>query len=139
MRQTNLHRTTLGLLVIFICVAVVFGILRNTGVSRQNGHEEHQHTHDGGHESTQASVNQGTALFKDKGCTQCHHTDSTETKVGPGLQDLFEREELPSSGRPVNVKNVRKQLREPYANMPSYADRLSREEEDRIIAYLQSL
>ena len=139
MRQTNLHRTTLGLVIIFICVAVVFGILRNTVVSRQNGHEEHQHTHDGGHETTQASVKKGAALFKENGCTQCHHTDSSETKVGPGLQSLFEREKLPASGRPVNAENVRKQLRDPYANMPSYADRLSKKEEDRIIAFLQTL
>ena len=139
MRQTTLHRTTLGLLIIFICVAVVFGILRNTVVSRQNGHESHQHTHDGGRETAQDPVNLGAALFKDKGCAQCHHPDSTERKAGPGLQGLFRREKLPASGRPVNAENVRKQLREPYANMPSYADRLSQKEEDRIIAYLKTL
>ncbi len=138
MRQTTLHRTTLGLLIIFICVAVLFGVLRNTVVSRQNGHEEHQHTQADAHDSQEGLS--AAALFKDKGCTQCHQTDSTETKVGrPGLQGLFERKKLPVSGRPVNAENIRKQLRGPYANMPSYADRLTPEEEDRIIVYLKTL
>ncbi len=139
MRQTSLHRTTLGMLIIFICAAVIFGILRNTVTSRQNGHESHQHTHDDGHETAPDPVQLGAALFKDKGCIQCHHTDSPQSKVGPGLQDVFGQEKLPASGRPVNAENVRKQLREPYANMPSYADRLSQKEEDRIIAYLKTL
>ncbi len=139
MRQTTLHRTTLGLLIVFICAAVVFGILRNTVTSRQNGHDSHQHTHNDGHETGHDVVQAGAALFKDKGCIRCHHPDSTDRKAGPGLQGLFRREKLPASGRPVNPETVRKQLRDPYANMPSYAERLSQQEEDRIIAYLKTL
>lgn len=137
MRQTNLQRTILSLLIIFIGVAVVFGVLRNTVVSQPNGHESHQHAHDDGHGSQDGLS--GAALFKDKGCTQCHHPDSSETKVGPGLQSLFEQEKLPVSGRPVTEEHVKEQLREPYANMPSYADRLTPQEENRIIIYLKTL
>ena len=82
---------------------------------------------------------QGERLFAAKGCRQCHVTDSREAGIGPGLEGLFDRETLPVSGRPATAANVRRQLVEPYAEMPSFADRLDAAERDRLIAYLQTL
>jgi mono/diheme cytochrome c family protein len=82
---------------------------------------------------------EGAQLFESKGCTQCHYTKSAETRIGPGLQGLFGRDKLPVSGRRVTEKNVRRQLQTPYENMPSFADRLTKEQRDRLIEYLKTL
>jgi cytochrome c2 len=84
-------------------------------------------------------AHKGAELFESKGCVQCHFTGSTQTKSGPGLKGLFERQKLPVSGRGLTEANVRKQLKTPYNNMPSFADRLTHEERDRLIAYLKTL
>ncbi len=81
----------------------------------------------------------GADLFQKKGCTQCHFTDSRETKVGPGLKGLFNREKLPESGRPVTRENVRRQLIDPYENMPVFKDKLTKAQQNAIIDYLETL
>jgi cytochrome c len=82
---------------------------------------------------------QEATLFFEKGCSQCHYTDSRDRKIGPGLEGLFSREALPVSGEPVSEVNVRDQLLTPYENMPSSADRLSQEDIDHLIYYLKTL
>ena len=72
-------------------------------------------------------------------CSGCHYNDSRESKIGPGLAGLFEREKLPVSGRPVSEKTVRDQLYDPYENMPRVADDLSEEEVGEVIGYLKTL
>jgi cytochrome c2 len=125
MRETMLHRTIPVLAAVFVVVAIVFGVLRNSiDTSRKEL-------------GKQAML--GAELFREKGCTQCHLTDSTRTKVGPGLEGLFDSEKLPVSGRQASEENVRKQLRDPYEDMPSFADRLTEKQEDRIISYLKAL
>jgi mono/diheme cytochrome c family protein len=59
--------------------------------------------------------------------------------MGPGLKGLFDRKTLPASGRPVTEENVRQQLRDPYKNMPSFAERLTPDERAQIISYLKTL
>jgi mono/diheme cytochrome c family protein len=81
----------------------------------------------------------GADLFLGQGCGQCHYTDRTETKIGPGLKDLLKREQFPASGWSATRKNVRKQLLEPYDSMPSYADRLSEEQIQLLTDYLETL
>ncbi|MBD3235250.1 MAG: c-type cytochrome [Candidatus Eisenbacteria bacterium] len=81
----------------------------------------------------------GAELFVASGCARCHRTDRRETKIGPGLAGLFDRATLPVSGRAVTVENVRRQLDDPYGQMPDFGDRLSAEEKDRIVAYLETL
>jgi cytochrome c5 len=86
-----------------------------------------------------ASDGEGSRLFQEKGCMQCHHTDSTEVKIGPGLKGIMDGEELPSSGRPATRDNVRRQMIEPFRAMPSYEGRLTDEEIEGIINYLETL
>jgi len=125
MRESILHRTTLGVVGVLVVVAVTLGILRNT-VIPQPARESQTET-------------QGAILFKEKGCAQCHATDSTKAKMGPGLKGLFDRKTLPASSRPVTEENVRQQLRDPYKNMPSFAERLTPDERAQIISYLKTL
>lgn len=137
MRKTTLHRTIIAMAGILIAISVLLGVLRNTITRHQVEQKNHQtHIHQQPHES-QATL--GAALFNNQGCTHCHYTESTKNKIGPGLKGLFDRDKLPVSQRPVNEKNVRKQLKNPYENMPSYADRLSQEEFDQLISYLKTL
>ncbi len=81
----------------------------------------------------------GARLFQQKGCTQCHFTESDKTKVGPGLKGLFGREKLPESRRPVTSENVRRQLVDPYEDMPVFKDDLTEAERESLIEYMKTL
>lgn len=81
----------------------------------------------------------GAQLFQEKGCNQCHFTDSRKTKIGPGLEGLFDKEQLPMTGRPATEENVRHQLIDPFENMPSFGDKLTDQEMDAIVAHLKTL
>ena len=45
-----------------------------------------------------ADAKKGEAAFEN--CSVCHNSDSTETKIGPGLKGVFKREKL-VNGKPV--------------------------------------
>ncbi|MDZ7760448.1 MAG: c-type cytochrome [Desulfovermiculus sp.] len=130
MRKTTLHQTTLVVAVIILVVSIIFGIMRNNIAP----HASHEHDH--GHAG---QAEPGVTPFQDQGCSQCHFTDSKNTKIGPGLKGLFDRTNLPVSGGPVTEEQVRNQLMEPYADMPSFADRLNQQEIENIISYLKTL
>ena len=78
----------------------------------------------------------GQAAFES--CAPCHNSDSTETKVGPGLKGLFTRPKL-VNGKPVNEVNVKALITEGSGGMPPFGDSLSSEEKDNVIAYLKTL
>ncbi|MBE0537807.1 MAG: cytochrome c [Phycisphaerae bacterium] len=122
MRHKKLTRTTTAVItanLIFVAAAAFLRTRPNTAEAAANG--------------------QGDRLFREKGCIQCHYPDSTETKIGPGLKNILHGEQLPTSGRPATRENVRKQLIDPWQAMPSYEERLSKEELEHILDYLESL
>lgn len=122
MSKTRLKYSSLGIVVVLTGAGALFGLVRGVGPH-----------------ASPVDAGKGEEVFRDKGCAQCHDTDSTKTKLGPGLLGLFERETLPVSGEPVTEENVRKLLVDPYENMPSYEGRLTDEETDRLIEYLKTL
>jgi cytochrome c len=71
-------------------------------------------------------------------CSVCHNADSEEKKMGPGLKGLFKRDKL-KNGKKVTEANVRALINAGGNGMPSYADLLSDEERDNLIAYLKTL
>ena len=79
----------------------------------------------------------GFAYYQSK-CLTCHFPDSEEKKFGPGLKDLFKKEKLPHTGRPVTIENVKQQLIRPALVMPSFT-RLTEQEIADLIAYLKTL
>ncbi len=81
----------------------------------------------------------GAQLFQEKGCNQCHFTDSRKNKIGPGFEGLFDLEKLPVSGWPVSEPNVKRQMIDPFDKMPSFEDELTDQEIDAIIVYLKTL
>ena len=125
MRKTKLRHATTGVVLTVFLAVVLLGFLRASVLYRAEAH-----SHDHGPS--------GPALFEEKGCARCHYADRSEAKIGPGLKGLFDRQELPVSGRSVNEQNVRRQLEAPYRNMPSFAE-LSEEEKNKIIQYLSTL
>jgi uncharacterized membrane protein len=82
-------------------------------------------------------VAEGAQVFK-KNCSVCHHTDSTATKVGPGLMGIFKQTKFPISGRSVSDDNFRQTLKTPYDKMPSFGQ-LSAEQVNALLDYLKTL
>jgi len=80
----------------------------------------------------------GETLFASN-CSNCHDANSTESRIGPGLAGLFERPELPSSGKPVTRDNVRAQIVTPFGNMPSFQSYISDEGLTDLLAYIETL
>ena len=83
------------------------------------------------------AAEKGAALFK-RSCAVCHFPNKSETKVGPGLKGLFQREKLPISGQPATEANVRLTLKTPIDQMQPF-DWLSEEQVDELIAFLRTL
>jgi len=83
------------------------------------------------------SVMAGKDLFEKK-CSFCHFTDSMDTKVGPGLKGLFNRNNMLVSGWAVTPKDVKRQLKTPFDQMPPF-DYLSDDEIKGLTEFLKSL
>jgi cytochrome c2 len=74
----------------------------------------------------------------------CHNPDKNETKIGPGLIDLFKKKDLPASHKPVTEENVRAQIERgsPESKpmpMPPFVAKLSSAQIQDLIAYLKTL
>lgn len=80
---------------------------------------------------------QGEQLFK-QNCSACHFTDSTATKVGPGLKGVFKQDKFPISGRPISDDNFRGILKAPFSKMPPFGH-LSEEQVEALLDYLKTL
>jgi cytochrome c2 len=72
-------------------------------------------------------------------CLACHHAESENRKIGPGLAGLFERETLGRDRGPVTREAVRELMLDPPGTMPSFEGYLSDEELDDLVAYLETL
>jgi len=79
----------------------------------------------------------GTDVYRNN-CSICHYSDSTRTKVGPGLEGIFKRKTAPAQGFPVNDQNIRNQILKGGAEMPPYAH-LSEEQVNVLMVYLKTL
>jgi cytochrome c len=78
----------------------------------------------------------GKEVFQN--CTVCHNADTDEKKVGPSLKGLFQRSKL-KNGKEVNDANVLGVINTGGGGMPSFADKLSQDEKDNLIAYLHTI
>lgn len=84
-----------------------------------------------------ASIGKGRQLFLTN-CKFCHTVESEQTIVGPGLKDILKREKLPVGGMAATPENIFRQLRHPYKNMPSFAQKLTNDQVFDLIAYLNT-
>jgi cytochrome c len=79
---------------------------------------------------------QGKKVFEQ--CAVCHNADTDEKKVGPSLKGLFQRKKL-KNGKSLSDENVVAVINSGGGGMPSFADTLSQEEKDNLLAYLHSI
>ena len=71
-------------------------------------------------------------------CAVCHNVDTDEKKVGPSLKGLFKHAKL-KNGKAVTDENVKAFINKGGNGMPSYAELLSDQEKDDVIAYLHTI
>ena len=84
------------------------------------------------------ALSDGRALYK-KHCAMCHFPDKADKKMGPGMKDLFKNKELPSSKQPATPEIVREKIAKGGKGMPAFAKKLSAEECDALMEYLETL
>lgn len=98
---------------------------------------------------TVSLVEQGKALYQNKGCASCHYPDRPGVKVGPSHQGLFgSRVEL-KNGKTIiaNENYIRNHIENPQTNvvkgfdpiMPTFKGLLTETEMNALIAYIKSL
>lgn len=71
-------------------------------------------------------------------CAMCHHPDSKETKVGPGLMRLFKERLTPARKVPVTEENIRRQIQKGSGIMPPFGH-IDDAQLTALIHYLKSL
>jgi cytochrome c2 len=81
-------------------------------------------------------VEKGKAVFQQ--CSVCHHADSNEKKMGPGLKGLFKKAKLADGKKPTEA-SVRAKIDAGGNGMPAYKDMLSDVEKNDLVAYLKTL
>jgi len=142
-----------GILVIFLILAVIFGFFGETfskivislyllclvtviGLGYFGG-ELVYGTKAPAAEVSEGPATEGAMVFT-QNCAACHLTDSTATKIGPGLKGVFKGDKFPVSGLAVSEDNFRKQLQKPLGKMPPFGH-LPAEQVEALIAYLKTL
>jgi mono/diheme cytochrome c family protein len=79
----------------------------------------------------------GRALY-DTYCLRCHEAYISGGRNGPSLMGVFKKKELPS-GAPANDERAGEVIMQGRAKMPSFGDKLSREQVQDILAYMHTL
>jgi cytochrome c len=85
---------------------------------------------------SKGDAEQGKKVFEQ--CAVCHNAETAETKVGPSLKGLFQHKKL-KNGKPVSDENVLTVINSGGGGMPPFAETLSQEEKDNLLAYLHSI
>lgn len=80
---------------------------------------------------------QGHAVFQSH-CAVCHHPNSEQKLVGPGLLGLFQKPYLPS-GAPATDARVRSTVLHGKNVMPPFANVLSDQQLHDLLAYLHTI
>ncbi|MEE8398157.1 MAG: cytochrome c, partial [Desulfobacterales bacterium] len=117
-------------------IAYLFCLLSVTGLGYFGG-ELVYGTKKAPEEMSEGLAKEGARIFNQK-CVFCHDPGTTDSRVGPGLKGLFQRETLHKSRWPVTEANVRKQLATPFEAMPPLGTQ-SKETVDALMAYLKTL
>lgn len=79
------------------------------------------------------NVHNGEAVFLQK-CFQCHSVIEGQARLGPNLYGLMKKPHPRKTD-----SDVRFLLKNGQGKMPSFADTLTQEDEDNLIAYLHSI
>lgn len=80
---------------------------------------------------------QGHAVFQSH-CAVCHHPNSDQKLIGPGLLGLLQKPYLPS-GAPATDARVRSTILHGKNVMPPFAKVLTSQQIDDLLAYLRTI
>ena len=72
-------------------------------------------------------------------CDRCHAPYSSRSKQGPSLKHMFQKQYLEDSGLPANDDRVTDIIRLGRDKMPAFAQVLSQQQIDDLLAYLHTL
>jgi len=111
----------------FTSEGIVPGKTGGSGISREKGK----------HDSTGATPVSGLTVFTNN-CSMCHLSDSTKSKVGPGLKGLYDLDKTPVLGNPLTDDVIKKQTLQGGKDMPPYSH-LTEEEVNAVLEYLKTL
>jgi mono/diheme cytochrome c family protein len=75
----------------------------------------------------------------DNYCDRCHAPYSTRGRNGPGLKGVFKKDYLPVSGIPANDARVGEIIRIGRGKMDGFANVLTQQELDDLLAYMHTL
>src|SRR3954451_18970471 len=75
----------------------------------------------------------------DAECDRCHEPYSTRGKKGPSLKGVFQHKYLSLSGLPANDERVTDIIRLGRGEMPGYAQKLSSQDVQDLLAHLHTL
>jgi len=75
----------------------------------------------------------------DNYCDRCHAPYSSRGRQGPSMKGVFQRQYLPMSGMPANDDRVTDIVRMGRNKMPGYAQVLSQQQINALLAYLHTL
>jgi mono/diheme cytochrome c family protein len=75
----------------------------------------------------------------DNYCDRCHAPYSSRGRQGPSMKSIFQRPYLPMSGMPANDDRVTDIVRLGRNKMPGYAQVLSQQQINDLLAYLHTL
>jgi mono/diheme cytochrome c family protein len=88
-------------------------------------------------QAKKGDVGKGKTAFEDN-CAVCHNADSDEKKTGPGLKGLFKKDKLANGKKPGDAA-IRAIINTGGNGMPPYADTLTDDEKNDVVAYLKTL
>jgi mono/diheme cytochrome c family protein len=80
---------------------------------------------------SKADEQAGAALYRDKGCPQCHGADLNGNKKGPSLADIATDPAWPPD-------KITKQIRDGGPKMPPFGDSLTDPEIAQLVAFLRA-
>jgi mono/diheme cytochrome c family protein len=75
----------------------------------------------------------------DNYCDRCHAPYSSRGRQGPSMKGVFQRQYLPMSGMPANDDRVTDIVRLGRNKMPGFAQVLSQQQINDLLAYLHTL
>ena len=78
----------------------------------------------------------GRALFT-RTCAICHFSKNAETKIGPGLKNIYKRKF--ADGKRVDDASMRAWIETGGKNMPPFKNTLSQQEITDLIAFVRTL
>ncbi|NWF85557.1 MAG: cytochrome c [Bryobacteraceae bacterium] len=71
-------------------------------------------------------------------CGVCHSHDTDEKKMGPSLKGLYKKAKMTNGQKPTDA-SILAIVNKGKGTMPAFADVLSAEEKDNLLAFLKTL